>query len=216
MEAPKLDSSAGVAPWIQTATGLAFDLLDPSPRSVDYRDIAMSLTRQARFLGHTTLALSVASHSLMVRDIALSVARASGICITRMRDLELAAVLHDAHEAYIGDVISPVMGIPGIRDILRPVKARIQAAIHQRFHLPVELPEDFRRIIHMADLTALATEKRDLMGECEREWMPLPEPCATCAGRQVSYGEFVHLLARLAFPGTPLAANEEAIFEATP
>jgi len=209
MNALSPDSSDGVAAWIQTRSGIAFDLLAPTPMMVDFGDIAWALARIPRFLGHTTSLCTVASHSIMVRDITLRLARHSGLPRSRYRELALAALLHDAHEAYIGDFISPVMALPGLREAIRPVKLRIQAVIHRRFKLPVELPEEFYRLIHMADLTALATEKRDLLGTCARPWLDLPPAeYGVTADRQVTFESFLQELYALAYPGTPPAAND--------
>ncbi|RVT91442.1 HD domain-containing protein [Rhodovarius crocodyli] len=208
------DSSEGVAPWSQTISGIAFDLLAPTPAMVDFHDIAWSLSHQRRFLGHTVLPCSIASHSIMVRDITVSLARRSGYGIANLNKITLAAILHDAHEAYIGDIISPIMALPGMREIVRPLKARVQAAIHRRVKLPVELPDEWRRLIHQADLIALATEKRDLMVACPRPWLPLPPAEEGMrAGDQITFNAFLAELYSAAYPGSLPAANEPPVFE---
>ena len=85
--------------WIRTHTGLRFDLLDPRPEAIDPRDVAHALARLCRFGGHVRRFYSVAQHSLLVADLA-------------PLGLELPALLHDASEAYLGDVVAPLEGPP--------------------------------------------------------------------------------------------------------
>jgi len=81
--------------WVQTVSGVAFDLLDPTPEMVQLEDIAHALSRIPRFNGHTRSHYSVAEHSVLG-------------CLLVPRELQTAFLLHDAHEAYIGDLTSPL------------------------------------------------------------------------------------------------------------
>lgn len=137
-------------PVIQTHSGIYFDLLNPSPEDVRIEDIAHALSNLCRFGGHTRTFYSVAQHSCLVAALVPD-------------PLKLHALLHDAAEAYCGDMVSPLkMCIPGFSTI----EKRIQAAICERFNLPLELPSEIKR----ADLVALATERRDLMPDCPHKW----------------------------------------------
>lgn len=156
-------------PWAQTYTGRAVDLLRPDPLSIDIEDIAVTLARIPRFNGHTRTAWSVAAHSLAVERVC----QPTG---TMPEPAErLIALLHDAHEAYTGDIINPMqvaIGKGGIRD----VQYALQQAIHHRFGLPTFIPEPTRGMVKHADLVMLATEKAQLMGPEPRPWVDLPPP----------------------------------------
>lgn len=161
------------APWVQTCHGAAVDLLDPDPATIHLQDIAVALARTPRFNGHTIDVFSVAQHSTLVLEILSETVPLSSACNTR---LGLAALLHDAHEAYMGDITMPVASVPGMAEPIRAMKARLQRAIHIRFGLPEALPESWRAAIAHADRVALATEKRDLLSVEPKPWGALPEP----------------------------------------
>jgi len=137
-------------PVIQTQSGLYFNLLNPRPEDVRIEDIAHALANLCRFGGHTRRFYSVAQHSLLVAELVPP-------------GLAFQALLHDAAEAYCGDMISPLkMCVPGYVTIQK----RIEAAVAERFNIPHELPAEIKR----ADLVALATERRDLMPDCPHKW----------------------------------------------
>jgi 5'-deoxynucleotidase YfbR-like HD superfamily hydrolase len=118
------------APRLAThAFGPRLDLLDPSPLDVEISDIAQGLARVARWNGQTRgdHAFSVAQHSLMVEDDCRESFAGS------RRTLRLA-LLHDAPEYVIGDMISPFKAVVG--GGYKAVEARLEAAIHIRFGLP--------------------------------------------------------------------------------
>lgn len=162
------------APWVQTHTGLALDLESPDPRHIHQHDIAVTLARLPRFTGHTIDVFSVAQHSVLVLRILDAMWAECGQAAPA--ELRLAALLHDAHEAYMGDISSPVASLPGLTAPIAQLKARLQRAIHRRFGLPETPPEEWRKTIKLADMVALATEKRDLMGPEPLPWVDLPEP----------------------------------------
>jgi len=140
--------------WVPTYTGLKFHILDPRARDVRIEDIATQLSRIARFNGGTSLAYSVAQHSVHVAELCPS----------------LAALLHDAAEAYIGDCVLPLKDeLPRFRQI----ENKILDAVRIAFHLRPGAFDD--PAIKLADETMLATEWRDIVAvkDIERE---LPAP----------------------------------------
>ena len=184
-----------IAPWMQTASGRAFDLLTPRPAQVSLDDIAHALARIARFSGHTPEVWSVAAHSRLVTRI---VAQRSSD-----RELRLAALLHDAHEAYLGDMTRPVKEAlawldPGARETWRLLEQRIQGAIHHAFGLPAFLPVAWSDAIHHADACALHVEGIMFMTPFARPWHPLPVPdCPVPALEPCSPAEDARLFATL-------------------
>ena len=122
--------------WQRMLSGRRLDLLDPSPLDVEVADIAHGLARVARWNGQTEGAhiFSVAQHTLLV-DV---VARARWPSLDRKARLEI--LLHDAPEYVIGDMISPFKAVIG--GAYKVVEARLLAAIHLRFGLPVQRTEE--------------------------------------------------------------------------
>jgi len=151
--------------WVQTVTGGMMDLEKPTPEAVHAHDICVALARLPRFNGHTLEPFSVAQHSLLVLRILDDEDEG-----TADPGLRLAALLHDAHEAYMGDVVSPVASLPALREPIAALKDRLQRVIHVAFGLPEVLPVEWRRRIGWCDLVALATEKRDLMAPEPQDW----------------------------------------------
>jgi hypothetical protein len=139
-------------------SGRRLDLLDPDPQDIEIEDIAHGLARLARWNGQTlgAHALSVAQHLIVVEEIATSLNRGWG---GRWR---LAALLHDAPEYVIGDLISPFKTAIGLD--YRTFEARLLGAIHRRFGLPSPLPEDIGRAIKRADRIAAYYEATVLAG----------------------------------------------------
>jgi 5'-deoxynucleotidase YfbR-like HD superfamily hydrolase len=149
--------------WQRMLSGRRLDLLDPSPLDVEIADIAHGLARVARWNGQTRGAhiFSVAQHTLLVE----AVMRAQTPRIdTRHR---LAALLHDAPEYVIGDMISPFKAVLG--GDYKAVEKRLLAAIHIRFGLPPELGSDVTRQIKKADQGAAYLEATALAGFAEVE-----------------------------------------------
>lgn len=148
--------------WLQTHTGGKFDLLDPSASPMRLQDIAWALSHTNRFGGHAGH-YTVAQHSVLV---ALHVPE----------KLRAHALLHDAHEAYVGDVIRPVREALKARGDHAFERLCQELQILIEFHFGLRyLTEGERQIITHADLAALATERRDLMGG-QLDWGPLPDP----------------------------------------
>jgi 5'-deoxynucleotidase YfbR-like HD superfamily hydrolase len=159
--------------WQRMLSGRRLDLLDPSPLDIEIEDIAHGLARVARWNGQTRGAhiFSVAQHTLLVEQMARQLAPDPD------RRVRLAVLLHDAPEYVIGDMISPFKAVIG--DAYKSVEARLLAAIHLRFGLAVELPEDTRRLIKAADRAAAYLESTKLAGfaaaEARRFFGPPPK-----------------------------------------
>jgi 5'-deoxynucleotidase YfbR-like HD superfamily hydrolase len=129
--------------WILTNSGRQLNLLNPTAAMVTPHDIAHALSQLCRFNGHTRTHYSVAQHSMIVCNL------------VPKRD-QLPALLHDATEAYLGDMTRPLKALlPEYREI----EQRVWYAICERFNIDPILPESVIR----ADLVVLATERRDLM-----------------------------------------------------
>jgi uncharacterized protein len=144
--------------WQRMLSGRRLDLLEPSPLDIEIEDIAHGLARVARWNGQTSghHAFSVAQHSLLVEDIC-----------TRLRaDLDrrwrLAALIHDAAEYVIGDMISPFKAALGLD--YKAFENRLMAAIHLRFGLPAVPPDHVARLIKRADKAAAFLEATQLAG----------------------------------------------------
>lgn len=156
--------------WQRMLSGRRLDLLDPSPLDVEIEDIAHGLARVARWNGQTVgeHAFSVAQHSLVVEEIA---AHLRPGLEPRWR---LVALLHDAPEYVIGDMISPFKTALGL-DYKR-FEARLETAIHVRFGLPAETPTDIRGLLKAADRACAGLEAVQLAGFTPDEALQLFGP----------------------------------------
>lgn len=139
-------------------SGRRLDLLDPDPTDIEIEDIAHGLARVARWNGQTTgaHALSVAQHVLIVEQITQVL---NPFWPTQWR---MAALLHDAAEYVIGDLISPFKNAIGLD--YRTFETRLLSAIHERFSIPTALPDDITREIKRADQIAAFHEATQLAG----------------------------------------------------
>ena len=144
--------------WQRMLSGRRLDLLDPTPVDVEIDDIAHGLAFVARWNGQTKgdFAYSVAEHSLLVETL-----------FTRMQPKapvawQLAALLHDAPEYVIGDMISPVKNAVGAG--YGELDQRLTAAIHIRFGLPAALPKTVKAQIKKADKISAWMEATQIAG----------------------------------------------------
>ncbi len=144
--------------WQRMLSGRRLDLLDPSPFDIEIADIAHGLARVARWNGQTkgAHAFSVAQHSVLVEAIA-SALRPNAPAQARM-----AALLHDAPEYVVGDLISPFKAAMGAG--YKAFEERIQRAVHIRFGLPAQLPPGMTQLIKKADKIAAYFEATKLAG----------------------------------------------------
>jgi 5'-deoxynucleotidase YfbR-like HD superfamily hydrolase len=139
-------------------SGRRLDLLDPSPLDIEIEDIAHGLARVARWNGQTVgeHAFSVAQHSVVVEEICAHIQ--PGLS-PRWR---LAALLHDAAEYVIGDMISPFKAALGYD--YKAFEARLERAIHIRFGLPPDTPSEIKTLIKQADRACAYYEAVQLAG----------------------------------------------------
>ena len=163
--APKTRQPSAPAPraWQRMLSGRRLDLLDPSALDIEIEDIAHGLARVARWNGQTAgnWAFSVAQHSLLVEDITARLK--PGVRVS----WRLAALLHDAAEYVIGDLISPFKVAVGLD--YRDLEERLMGAVHLRFGLPARLPEAAAKLIKRADGVAAYFEATQLAGFRQRE-----------------------------------------------
>lgn len=193
--------------WLQTASGRAFDLLKPDWRQVDFTvDVPEALARIARFTGHVRAGpYSVAQHCVIGADAVFRE--------TKDREAAAAFLLHDAHEAYLGDIATPIVwaliesfrqnsttggfGADALRRTLDRLKHNLDVAIYQAAFVVGEgCPRQYRDLVKRMDLRMLATEARHLLG-------PAPQPWAILDGV-----EPIRMVGKLIVWPWPLAADE--------
>lgn len=136
--------------YVSTYTGKQFYPLAPTPEQIDIEDIAHGLAYQCRFNGQTRYFYSVAQHSLIVADLVA-------------QDLRAAALLHDAAEAYMGDMVKP---LKQLFPLFSEIESRVMSVVGLRYGIGNFDDPAIKR----ADLIALAMEKRDLMPNSSEPW----------------------------------------------
>lgn len=144
--------------WQRMLSGRRLDLLDPSPLDVEIEDIAHGLARVARWNGQTkgAHAFSVAQHCVLVERLTAELSPR----ITR--EARLMALLHDAPEYVIGDLISPFKAAVGID--YKDFEHRLLSAIHLRFGLPAKAPAALLSLLKQADIASAYYEATQLAG----------------------------------------------------
>ena len=144
--------------WQRMLSGRRLDLLDPTPMDIEIEDIAHGLAFVARWNGQTIgdYPYSVAEHSLLVETLL------GRMCPELEPKWRLAALLHDAPEYVIGDMISPVKDAvgPGYEKL----DDRLAAAIHIRFGLPAAVPAQIKKKIKQADRVSAWLEAVQIAG----------------------------------------------------
>ncbi len=149
--------------WQRMLSGRRLDLLDPAPLDIEIEDIAHGLAFVARWNGQTVgeYPYSVAEHSLLVEQLFGLVAPKAPV---RWR---MAALVHDAPEYVIGDMISPVKAAVG--PAYKAMDVRLAAAVHLRFGLPAEIPASVKKQIKRADRISAWLEAVQIAGFAEAE-----------------------------------------------
>lgn len=135
--------------WFTTHSGRQFFLLSPTPAAISIEDIAWALSMICRWGGHTKKFYSVAQHSVHVSQLLSP-------------ELALQGLLHDATEAYVGDVVRPLKVLLSDYDA---IEGMVWEAVAAKFGVPVILDPAVKH----ADLVALATERRDLVTKHHQE-----------------------------------------------
>ena len=144
--------------WQRMLSGRRLDLLNPSPLDIEIEDIAHGLARVARWNGQTRgdHAFSVAQHCVLVE-------RLTGELTPNLaREARLAALLHDASEYVVGDLISPFKAAVGLD--YKAFELRLLAAIHIRFGLTPRTPAGIETLIKKADTISAYHEATQLAG----------------------------------------------------
>lgn len=191
----ELKSDAERGEWFITITGRRVYALDPRPDDIDLLDIAHALANLCRFGGHCSPFYSVAQHSVHVSELVEDDA------------LRLPGLMHDATEAYLGDVIRPLKLALSEYQTIEEIW---WLAIARRFDLPWELPP----AIKTADRRALATERRDVASNSrwnidstlrsdERGYAPDPKPITALsndAARQLFMARYIELSGGKIYP----------------
>jgi len=137
--------------YIETFSGKKFYFLDPNPEDIDIIDIAHSLSMQCRFTGHAKDFYSIAEHSLIVAELCPP-------------EYKLWGLLHDASEAYLTDVASPVK--PHLINY-KLMERVIMEPISKHFGLSLDVPKE----VHKADMEALRIEAYWLMKSKGETWL---------------------------------------------
>lgn len=144
-------------PVILTRSGRYLNLLDPQPSSIDIDDIAWALAHINRYTGHTSVAYSVAEHSIRVAELL----KAEGYT----PKAQLAGLLHDATEAYLGDVSSP---LKALLPEYKAIEAHLETMVELRFQVLIaDRPE-----VKAADMALLCAERHALM-PADGDWQIL-------------------------------------------
>lgn len=170
-----------IDPEILISSGHSFNFCEPDQSEFTIDDIAHSLSNICRFSGHVDQFYSVAQHSVLVSHIV-------------PEDFALQGLLHDAAEAFLGDVALPLKGL--LPDY-RALEKKIEASIFARFGLPGQLHDEVKR----ADLILLKAEQRDLMSNRGQHWpiiQGLPEigvikPLPPLSAKALFLGRFAEL-----------------------
>ena len=149
--------------WQRMLSGRRLDLLDPTPVDIEIQDIAHGLSFVARWNGQTNgdFPYSVAEHSLLVERIF------SELNPNSNSEARLTALLHDAPEYVLGDLISPVKAAVGYG--YENLDDKLTAAIHRRFGLPAKVSPQLKKKIKKADKVSAWLEAMEIAGFSKHE-----------------------------------------------
>ena len=139
-------------PYLQTVSGRFVNPFEPDPEQLDIADITRALANTCRFGGHCRSFYSVAQHSVIVSELVEQ----------RGGDVEdvFAALMHDAAEAYLGDMPHPIKHRSALGEAFKAAEEHLERALRARFKIKSDVPE-----IKRADRALLATERRALSAE---------------------------------------------------
>ncbi len=139
-------------PFLQTVSGRRVNPFDPDPSQIDVGDIARALANVCRFGGHSRVFYSVAQHSVIVSELVEQ----------RGGDAEdvFAALMHDASEAYLGDMPHPIKHRSALGAAFKAAEEHLELVLRERFRIKADVPE-----IKRADRALLATERRVFSAE---------------------------------------------------
>lgn len=154
--------------WLQTYSGLAFDFMDPKPEQICLKDIVHSLAGLCRYGGHSRFFYSVAQHSVL----ASLYLEEQG----QDKQVQFAGLMHDAAEAYVGDLPTPLKRLLG--ESYKRIYKPIERAICAKYNLPSTIFDI--EAIKEADMQLLADEKAVLHVPEPQPWRPMPEPRGSC------------------------------------
>lgn len=140
-------------PWLVSFTGKEVQLLGTDPDSITIEDIAHALSNLCRYTGHSEVFYSVAEHSLLASYLV-------------PRHLALEALLHDAAEAYLGDVATPLKRLLKEYSV---IEEALETVIANKFKLAYPWPEEIKK----ADLQMLCVERHRLIADSPTEWESL-------------------------------------------
>lgn len=183
--------------WMQTFSGRAFRLDAPLTSGVHWPDVIYGLAHINRFCGHAGT-YSVAQHSVLVAE--------------QLRpEWKLYGLLHDAAEAYTGDITTPVKRwlVDEGQWQLEAMTERVECAVYAAADLTYPVPETIAEAVHVADVRALMTERRDLMAPAPKSWgmeydavTPLPDRIVRWSPQQA----IARFTSALIDAGLPVAA----------
>lgn len=146
------DEPPAAGPYLQTVSGCWVNPFDPDPSQLNIDDIAQALANLCRFGGHSRVFYSVAQHSVLVSEVVED----------RGGDAEdvFAALLHDASEAYLGDMPHPIKHRSALGAAFKQAEDHLEQVIRARFGIRSQTP-----MIKEADRVLLATERRAFSAE---------------------------------------------------
>jgi len=148
--------------WIQTFTGKKFFPLTPDPELICIEDIAHSLSMQCRYNGHSKQFYSVAQHRVILSQKFFS-----------SRDMQLAALLHDASEAYLSDIPRPLKNLPQFA-FYRQVEDRLSQLIYSRFGVKIDRDEQALIKAYDNEMIYHEVSSENIMSPVHTDWQMPP------------------------------------------